>query len=80
MHLHDRPEEPTLSQVPNEPPLKRLTRTPTLWIVLGTLVFLLVISFIGQSPKGEEITFTDFQKKVAAGEVKTAKILQGEQA
>ena len=41
MHLHDRPEEPTLSQEPNEPPLKRLTRTPTLWIVLGTLVFLL---------------------------------------
>ncbi len=80
MHLHDRPEEPTLSQVPNEPPLKRLTRTPTLWIVLGTLVFLLVISFIGQSPKGEEIPFSDFQKKVAAGEVKTAKILQGEQA
>ncbi|MGZ5344543.1 MAG: ATP-dependent zinc metalloprotease FtsH [Actinomycetota bacterium] len=80
MHLHDRPEEPTLSQVPNEPPLKRLTRTPTLWIVLGTLVFLLVISFIGQSPNGDEISFSDFQKKVAAGEVKTAKILQGEQA
>ena len=80
MHIHVRPEDPTLSQVPNEPPFKRLTRTPTLWIVLGTLVFLLLISFIGQSPGGDEISFSEFQRKVAAGEVKSATILEGEQA
>jgi len=73
------PEEPILSQPPNEPPLKRLTRTPTLWIVLGTLVFLLVLSFIGQSPKGDEIPFSEFQSKLANGEVRDATILQGEQ-
>ncbi len=47
--------------------------------MLGTLVFLLAVSFVGRSSQGEEIPFSEFQTKVADRQVRDAKILQGAQ-
>ena len=65
-HLRVHPEEHVLSQQP-ETPLKRAARTPTIWIVLGTLVFLLVVSFVGREPAGERFTLTEFRTALQRG-------------
>ena len=72
-------EERTLSQQP-EPPLKKIARAPTLWIVLGTLVFLLVISFMGRAPAGEQLGLTQFETEVERGRVADAVIHDGDQS
>jgi cell division protease FtsH len=59
--------------------MKRFARTPTLWIVLGTLLFLVVLSYSNRRGGAEEISFSDFQAKVDAGDVAEAKIYDGDQ-
>jgi cell division protease FtsH len=71
-------EEPTLSQQP-ETPLKKAARTPTLWIVLGTLVFLLVVSVMGRGSTGDELALSEFEAAVEQGRVVDAVINDGDQ-
>jgi cell division protease FtsH len=59
--------------------MKRFARTPTIWIVLGTLLFLVVLSYSNRSGGAQEIPFSDFQAKVEAGDVADAKIYDGDQ-
>jgi cell division protease FtsH len=59
--------------------MKRFARTPTIWIVLGTLLFLVVLSYSNRSGGAQEIPFSDFQSKVEAGDVSDAKIYDGDQ-
>jgi cell division protease FtsH len=59
--------------------MKRFARTPTIWIVLGTLLFLVVLSYSNRSGGAQEIAFSDFQAKVEAGDVADAKIYDGDQ-
>jgi cell division protease FtsH len=48
-----------------------------MWIIGGTLLFLLVLSIMRRSSSGTE-EFSVFQGQLSAGQVKTAKILQAE--
>jgi cell division protease FtsH len=59
--------------------MKRFARTPTIWIVLGTLLFLVVLSYSNRSGGAQEIPFSEFQAKVEAGDVAEAKIYDGDQ-
>ena len=72
-------EEHALSQQP-ETPLKKVARTPTLWIVLGTLIFLLVVSFMGQETAGEQLGLSEFEAAVEEGRVASAVLMDGDQA
>jgi cell division protease FtsH len=74
-----RGKETPLSSTPPRSPLARVGRTPTLWIVVGTLVFLLVLSFMNRSSSATELKFSDFQQQLADGKVATAQILEGDQ-
>ena len=67
-----------LSQQP-ETPLKRVARTPTLWIVLGTLAFLLLLSLFNSDSSGDQLSFSEFQTAVAQGAVVEATIKDADQ-
>ena len=73
------PRSHVLSQQP-ESPIRKLVRTPTIWIVLGTLVFLLVVSFMGRAPTSEAFTLSEFRAAVEEGRIENAVILDGDQA
>ncbi len=70
-------EEPQLSQP--ESPLRKVARTPTLWIVLITVGFMIVVSSLGGRDAGETLTTSEFRAMVAAGEIENAKFLEGDQ-
>jgi cell division protease FtsH len=72
-------QERPLSQSAPETPFKRFLRAPTIWIVLGTLLFLLVLSFFGGEGNASKLTFTEFEAEVAAGRVDTAIIKERDQ-
>ncbi|MGZ8580477.1 MAG: ATP-dependent zinc metalloprotease FtsH [Actinomycetota bacterium] len=48
--------------------------------MLGTLVFLLVVSFMGRTPTSEGFTLSEFRAAVDEGRVENAVILDGDQA
>ncbi len=62
-----------------EPPLRRLTRTPTLWIVGGTLLFLGALSLLNRPETARQLTLTQFRAEIGAGEVRDAQIFEGDQ-
>ncbi len=70
-------EEPQLSQP--ESPLRKVARTPTLWIVLITVGFMIVVSSLGGRDAGDTLTTSEFRGMVAAGEIEDAKFLEGDQ-
>ncbi len=71
-------EEPQLSQ--RESPLRKVARTPTLWIVLITVGFLLVLSLLGGGKgSGTTLTTSEFRAAVAQGDIRSAKFLEGDQ-
>jgi cell division protease FtsH len=70
-------EEPQLSQP--ESPLRKVARTPTLWIVLITVGFMIVVSSLGGRDAGDTLTTSEFRAAVAAGEINNAKFLEGDQ-
>ncbi len=72
-------KEAPLSSTPPRSPLSRVGRGPTIWIVVGTLVFLLVLSFMSHSGSTTDLKFSDFQQQLADGNVATAQILEGDQ-
>ena len=59
-------------------PFKRVSRTTTLWIVGGTLLFLLALSFMGHSSPAQDLKFSDFETDLTQGKVKDALLLQAE--
>ena len=46
---------------------------------MGTLLFLLVLSFMNRSGATTDLEFSDFQQQLADGKVATAKIMEGDQ-
>ena len=62
-----------------ESPLKRIIRTPTLYIALVVAGGLVLLSLVNRQPPPDKLDFTEFSGKVAAGDVSTAKFLEGSQ-
>src|SRR6188472_1326629 len=58
-----------------ETQVRRILRTPTLWILLVAGALLLAISLANQAPPPDELTFSEFQSALAAGKVNDAKFL-----
>ncbi len=75
--VSDHFQEPQLSQP--ESPFRKIARTPTLWIVLITVVFMLVLSMLGGKPEGKTLTTSEFRAAVAQGDILNAKFLEGDQ-
>jgi cell division protease FtsH len=70
-------EEPQLSQP--ESPLRKISRTPTLWIVLITVGVLLVFSMMGHQQQGTPLTLSEFQAGIGKGDISDATFLEGDQ-
>jgi cell division protease FtsH len=62
-----------------EPPLRRIARIPTLWIVGGTLLFLGILSVINRPDTAEQMKLSEFADAIEAGDVRSAEILEGDQ-
>jgi cell division protease FtsH len=58
-------------------PVRRIIRTPTLWILLVAGALLLAVSLANQGPPAAELTFSEFQAAVDDGGVQDAKLLEG---
>jgi cell division protease FtsH len=56
--------------------LRRILRTPTLWILLVAGALLLALSLANQGAPPNELTYSEFQAAVAAGDVADAKFLE----
>jgi cell division protease FtsH len=65
----------------NEPesPLRRVARTPTLYILLLVATLLLVVSSLGRGTTQPPLTLTQFQRDVNDRKVQSAQIREGEQ-
>ncbi len=59
--------------------MRKVARTPTLWIVLITAGFLLALSLMNQQEAGTELTLTQFQQGIAQGDITSANVLEGDQ-
>jgi cell division protease FtsH len=59
--------------------VKQILRTPTVWILAGALVLLLGLSMFGREPQGKELSSSEFQDALEAGQVETATIDAGAQ-
>jgi cell division protease FtsH len=58
-------------------PVRRIIRTPTLWILLVAGALLLAVSLANQGAPAAELTFSEFQAAVDDGGVQDAKLLEG---
>jgi cell division protease FtsH len=63
----------------SEPPFRRLARTPTIWIVGVTVLFFGLLSVMNPSETAEPIKLNEFWSLLAAGEIRNAEILEGDQ-
>ena len=62
-----------------EPPLRRLARTPTIWIVLATVLFFGVLSVMTRPEPGKTIKLSEYLDLVDEGKVSDAVVLEGDQ-
>ena len=62
-----------------EPPLRRLARTPTIWIVLATVLFFGVLSVMTRPEAGKTIKLSEYLDLVDEGKVSNAVVLEGDQ-
>ena len=62
-----------------EPPLRRFSRTPTLWIVGIALLFVGLLSILNRPESAEAMKLSEFTTLVQDGEVRDAQILEGDQ-
>jgi cell division protease FtsH len=62
-----------------EPPLRRITRVPTIWIVGGTLLLLAALSLIQRPENANELKLSELMAAIDAGEVRDARIYEGDQ-
>ncbi|MGE5226860.1 MAG: ATP-dependent zinc metalloprotease FtsH [Planctomycetaceae bacterium] len=60
-----------------EPPVRQILRTPTVWILAGALILLLVLTFASRSPSGTPLTTSVFLDYVAQGKIENAEIDDG---
>jgi cell division protease FtsH len=60
--------------------VRRILRTPTLWILLVAGALLLAVSLANQGPPPTEMSFSEFSSALADGGVQDAKILEGSHA
>jgi len=61
-----------------EPPLRRFSRTPTLWIVGIALLFVGLLSILNRPSSAEALKLSEFTALVEDGEVRDAEILDGD--
>ena len=57
--------------------MRRILRTPTLWILLVAGALLLAVSLANQGAPATPLTFSEFQSAVSEGRVADAKLLEG---
>jgi cell division protease FtsH len=62
-----------------EPPYRRIARVPTLWIVGGILLLLGALSLIQRPEEASELKLSELMASIEAGEVRDAKIYEGDQ-
>jgi cell division protease FtsH len=62
-----------------DPPLKRFTRTPTLWIVGLVVLFFAVLSLTQRPERGDEISLTEFWALLDEDRIRNAEILEADQ-
>jgi cell division protease FtsH len=63
----------------SEPTLKRLARGPLPYIVIALAVLWVLASLTVRGPAPEKLTYTQFQQKLEAGEVKNVVIVESDQ-
>jgi cell division protease FtsH len=59
--------------------VKRIGKSPWLWIVVAVVGVVLVLQFLAPSGDGDEITSSEMTAHIAAGEVKTITFVDGDQ-
>ncbi|GAA1840142.1 ATP-dependent zinc metalloprotease FtsH [Nocardioides marinus] len=59
--------------------MKRIGKSPWLWIVVAVVGVVLVLQFLAPSGDGDEITSSEMTAHIAAGEVKTITFVDGDQ-
>jgi len=59
--------------------VKRIGKSPWLWIVVAVVGVVLVLQFLAPSGDGDEITSSEMTARIAAGEVKTITFVDGDQ-
>ncbi|MAO81458.1 ATP-dependent zinc metalloprotease FtsH [uncultured Nocardioides sp.] len=59
--------------------MKRIGKSPWLWIVVAVVGVVLVLQFLAPSGDGDEITSSEMTARIAAGEVKTITFVDGDQ-
>ena len=64
---------------PQDRTIKQILRAPTIWIVLGVVVLLAILSFNGQSESAQPFTSSEFQAAIRDGRVQNALIDEGSQ-
>ncbi|HEX6401356.1 MAG TPA: ATP-dependent metallopeptidase FtsH/Yme1/Tma family protein, partial [Actinomycetota bacterium] len=62
-----------------EPPLRRIARIPTIWIVGGVLLTLAALSLMQRPEEATELSLTELITAIDDGEVREARILEGDQ-
>ncbi len=60
-----------------EPPVKQILRTPTVWILAGALILLVVLTVASRGPSGTHLGSSEFLTYVADGKVSSAEIDDG---
>ena len=64
---------------PSEPPLRRIARIPTLWIVGGVLLMLGALSLLQRPSEVEQLKLSQVTTAIDEGRVQDAEIFEGEQ-
>ena len=59
--------------------MRRLGRTPTLWIVGGTLLVIGLLSILNRPDTAEPMKLSEFSALLESGEVRSAEIFEGDQ-
>ena len=62
-----------------QPPLKQLLRAPTIWVLGGVTLLLIVLTIVGGSPPATELTYSEFHEALAAGRIVDATVDEGAQ-
>jgi cell division protease FtsH len=55
--------------------VRKVVRSPVSWVLLALLVLAVVSAFMGGGDKKEKLRLSQFQRKVAEGEVRTAQVV-----
>ena len=64
---------------PPEPPLRRIARVPTIWIVGGTLLLLGALSLLQRPDDAEPMKLSELMAAIDDGAVQDAEIFEGDQ-